>query len=247
MRCGGLYPGAPEKGTRTAGAEYRLCRDVCAGRLHPQVTDILVKLPGPAVWISQPRVSCGAEQLDAGLSVRRNRPLDETPYVFLGARDERVRAGGAWSIARWGWRSASRGPVIAACHEQLAEHGGAADLGDTALLDSALARPENSAAHGKPDVALLAAAHGFGLVRKHPKLDGNKRAALIATELLLALNGSDLVVDNAECVLVVVALAAGELAGGGIPCVASRPRRAAPAESLVSAFRRPSTPPPVGP
>jgi len=45
-------------------------------------------------------------------------------------------------------------------------------------------------------------------------LDRNKRAALIATELLLALNGSDLVVDDAECVFVVLALAAGELEGG---------------------------------
>jgi death-on-curing protein len=104
-----------------------------------------------------------------------------------------------------------RSVVIAAHHEQLAEHGGAAGIRDAGLLDSALARAENLAAYGDPDVASLAAAYGFGIVRNHPFVDGNKRAALIATELFLALNGFDLVVDDAECVLVVLALAAGEL------------------------------------
>ena len=104
-----------------------------------------------------------------------------------------------------------RSVVIAAHLEQLAEHGGAAGIRDAGLLDSALARPENLVAYGDPDVAALAAAYGFGIVRNHPFVDGNKRAALIATELFLALNGFDLIVDDAECVLVVLALAAGEL------------------------------------
>lgn len=38
--------------------------------------------------------SCAAKQLDAGLAVRRERPLDETPYVFLDVRYERVSEGG---------------------------------------------------------------------------------------------------------------------------------------------------------
>jgi len=42
--------------------------------------------------------------------------------------------------------------------ESLAEHGGAAGLRDEALLDSALARPLNLVAYGKPDAADLAAA-----------------------------------------------------------------------------------------
>ena len=112
-------------------------------------------------------------------------------------------------MSDWVW--VLRGVVIAAHHEQLAEHGGAAGIRDAGLLDSALARPENLAAYGDPDAASLAAAYGFGIVRNHPFVDGNKRAALIATELFLALNGFDLVVDDAECVLVVLSLAAGEL------------------------------------
>jgi len=112
-------------------------------------------------------------------------------------------------MSRWTW--IERSVVIAAHDEQLAEHGGAAGTRDSGLLESALARPENLAAYGDPDAAALAAAYGFGIVRNHPFVDGNKRAALIATELFLALNGFDLVVGDVECVVTILALAAGEL------------------------------------
>jgi len=86
MRRGGLYPGAPKKGTRTEQAlSIAFAEMYVQGASTRKVTDILVKLPGPEVSISRPRVSCGAEQLDAGLSVRRKPRLDETPHVFLGA------------------------------------------------------------------------------------------------------------------------------------------------------------------
>jgi len=49
---------------------------------------------GPEVAISSTQVSRAAEQLDAGLSAWRERPLDETPYLFLDARYERVRENG---------------------------------------------------------------------------------------------------------------------------------------------------------
>ncbi|MDD5176637.1 MAG: type II toxin-antitoxin system death-on-curing family toxin [Sterolibacterium sp.] len=112
-------------------------------------------------------------------------------------------------MSRWVW--IERSVVIAAHNVQLAEHGGAAGTRDQGLLASALARPENLAAYGDPDVAALAAAYGFGIVRNHPFVDGNKRAALIATELFLVLNGCELVVGDAECVVAILALAAGEL------------------------------------
>jgi death-on-curing protein len=121
--------------------------------------------------------------------------------------------------------------VIAAHNEQLAEHGGAAGIRDAGLLDSALARAENLAAYGDPDVAALAAAYGFGIVRNHPFIDGNKRAALITTELFLAMNGAELVVDDAECVLTVLALADGELEDAAFAAWLRRhvePRRPSP-------------------
>lgn len=110
-----------------------------------------------------------------------------------------------------GWIWIQRSVVLAAHGEQLAEHGGASRIRDMGLLESALARAPNLAAYGDPDAAALAAAYGFGIARNHPFVDGNKRAALIATELFLALNGFELTVDDAECVVTVLALAAGEL------------------------------------
>lgn len=112
-------------------------------------------------------------------------------------------------MSRWIW--IERSVVIAAHNEQLAEHGGAAGTRDEGLLESALARAENLAAYDDPDVAALAAAYGFGIIRNHPFVDGNKRAALVATELFLALNGFELVVGDVECVVTILALAAGDL------------------------------------
>ena len=95
--------------------------------------------------------------------------------------------------------------------EQLAEHGGGSGVRDAGLFESAMQRPLQLAEYGQPDVAALAAAYGFGLARNHPFVDGNKRVAFVAVELFLALNGWDLVADDAQCVITLVALAAGHL------------------------------------
>jgi death-on-curing protein len=94
-------------------------------------------------------------------------------------------------------------------------------------LESALARPQNQAAYGNPDAADLAAAYGVGLAKNHPFIDGNKRTAFVAVELFLALNGHDLVADDADCVLTMLAVAAGSLDEPGFAAwlrTHSRPR-----------------------
>lgn len=112
-------------------------------------------------------------------------------------------------MTNWVWLDRT---VIVATHaEQLAEHGGGTGTRDSGLLDSALARPENLAAYGKPDVADLAAAYGFGIARNHPFVDGNKRTAFVAVELFLLLNAHELIADDADCVLTTLAVAAGEI------------------------------------
>lgn len=114
---------------------------------------------------------------------------------------------------RWVWLAAS---VVRAIHdEQLGEHGGGGGLRDPGLLESALARPLQRVAYDTPDVAALAAAYGFGLARNRPFIDGNKRTAFVAVELFLALNGWSLVADDAECVMAMLRLAAGELDESG--------------------------------
>lgn len=102
--------------------------------------------------------------------------------------------------------------VACAIHlEQLREHGGGAGVRDLGLLQSALARPENLAAYGDPDVAALAASYGFGIARNHPFIDGNKRTAYVVCELFLALNGYVLTTSDADSTLTFLALAAGDL------------------------------------
>ena len=102
--------------------------------------------------------------------------------------------------------------VLYAVHEeQLAEHGGLAGLRDANALESAVARPEQLAHYGTPDWAELAAAYGYGLARNHPFADGNKRTAFVAVELFLALNGYELMANDADCILTMLSLAAGDM------------------------------------
>jgi death-on-curing protein len=112
-------------------------------------------------------------------------------------------------MSRWNW--IERSVVLAIHNEQLVEHGGAAGIRDVGLLASALARPLNLAAYETPDAADLAASYGFGIARNHPFIDGNKRSAFVVLELFLAINGYALKADDANCVLTMLALAAGEL------------------------------------
>jgi len=101
--------------------------------------------------------------------------------------------------------------VLALHEEQLAEHGGTVGLRDLSLLRSALTRPQHLAAYGEPDVAALAAAYGYGLVRNHPFIAGNKRVTFTVTELFLMLNGYELMADDLSCVVTMLRLAEGEL------------------------------------
>lgn len=112
-------------------------------------------------------------------------------------------------MAAWIWIETS---VVLAIHdEQLAEHGGAPGIRDGGLLESALGRPQNLTAYGEPDHADLAAVYAHGIARNHPFADGNKRTAFVAAELFLVLNGFELTAEDTDCVLTLLALAAGEL------------------------------------
>lgn len=102
--------------------------------------------------------------------------------------------------------------LIAVHHKVLAEHGGVDGVRDQNLLESALARPRQLLAHGKPDVFALAAAYAFGIARIRPFIDGNKRTAFMAAYIFLARNGFDPRMSEGETVIVMNQLAAGELA-----------------------------------
>ena len=110
-----------------------------------------------------------------------------------------------------GWRWFDKRALLLLHDMSLAEHGGASGVRDDGLLDSALARPLNLVAYGSPDVSDLAAAYAFGLVKNHPFVDGNKRAAFLAVGLFLGLNGHALNATQADALMAVMRLAAGEL------------------------------------
>jgi death on curing protein len=105
----------------------------------------------------------------------------------------------------------SRAAILAMHDEQIAEHGGAAGIRDESLLDSALGRPVNLFLYEQAALPRLAAAYGFGIIRNHPFIDGNKRASLLATEGFLLLNGFEIDADDAMIVRVWLDLAAGGL------------------------------------
>ena len=109
------------------------------------------------------------------------------------------------------WRWVDKQALLLLHDESLAEHGGASGLRDEGLLDSALARPLNLNAYGTPDFADLAASYAIGLAKNHGFVDGNKRAAFLATGLFLHLNGYRLSVSQVDATLTMLAVAAGEM------------------------------------
>ena len=102
--------------------------------------------------------------------------------------------------------------TVPTLHEQsLAEFGGSADIRDEGLLESALSKPENLLAYGKPTLFDLAASYAFGLVKDRPFIDGNKRAGFIVAVVFLELNGYRLEATEVDAALRTLALAAGEM------------------------------------
>jgi death on curing protein len=109
------------------------------------------------------------------------------------------------------WHWVDRDVLLILHDESLAEHGGGTGIRDEGLLDSALARPLNTAAYGNPDAAELAASYGYGLAKNHAFVDGNKRAAFLAVGLFLYMNGYRLTASQADATRAVLALAASDI------------------------------------
>ncbi len=107
-----------------------------------------------------------------------------------------------------------RDEVVLAIHQrQLAEHGGSGGVRDEGLLASALARPKNLLVDSEkiPDLATLAAAYAFGIVKNHPFMDGNKRTAFVVCRTFLILNQHDLDASQEDKYLTFAHLAEGRM------------------------------------
>ena len=94
----------------------------------------------------------------------------------------------------------------------IAHHGGVAGVRDDALLQSALARPQQHYAYADtPDIIDMAAVYTAGIVGNHPFLDGNKRTGFVVGILFLELNGDRFTATEEDAAQVVLELAAGKL------------------------------------
>ena len=113
------------------------------------------------------------------------------------------------------WRWITKSALMLLHGVSLATHGGGEGLRDEGLLDSALARPLNllayAAVDAPPDVAALAASYTVGLAKNHPFVDGNKRAAFLATGLFLYLNGYRLEASQSDATVTMLAVATGDI------------------------------------
>jgi death-on-curing protein len=95
-------------------------------------------------------------------------------------------------------------------------YGGSYGIRDEGLLKSAVSMPrqEFGGQFLHPTLAAMAAAYLFHLCQNHPFVDGNKRAALLAGEAFLRLNGKELGFTNQEAEEITLRVAAGELPKG---------------------------------
>lgn len=69
------------------------------------------------------------------------------------------------------------------------DFGGGHGLRDASLLESAVARPRWKALYEEADLAAQVGSLMFGLAKNHAFMDGDKRVALAAANLMLRANG----------------------------------------------------------
>jgi len=95
----------------------------------------------------------------------------------------------------------------------IAQSGGSTGLRDREALDSSIAQPHQTfdGVDLYPSLPVKAAALGFFLVRNHPFIDGNKRIGHAAMEVMLFVNGLELVAAVDEQERVILSLAAGAM------------------------------------
>jgi death-on-curing protein len=109
------------------------------------------------------------------------------------------------------------GMVKAFHQESIGRYGGEPGMLDENLLESALARRDNRAGYDRSATIFdPAAEYCAGIVRNHPFVDGNKRAGLLAAIVFLSFNGYRFGADEANIVVMIDALAAGNLDTGAL-------------------------------
>ena len=98
-------------------------------------------------------------------------------------------------------------------HDQLlSQSGGLQGVRDEGLLESALEAPFQAFGDtdAYPSLQQKAARLGYGLIKNHPFVDGNKRIGTHVMLVFLALNGVELSYSQKELSDIILAVAAGK-------------------------------------
>lgn len=83
--------------------------------------------------------------------------------------------------------------------ELILETGGLDGVLNRGALESTLAKPQNYHYYNdESDLFTLAALYGYGLIKNHCFIDGNKRIAFVVTYTFLLINGIHLRADQSE-------------------------------------------------
>lgn len=106
----------------------------------------------------------------------------------------------------------TRAQVLSMHRSLIEQTGGSLGIRDENLLDAALAAPfqEFEGTEFFPSIQSKAARLGYGLIRNHAMVDGNKRIGAHTMLVFLALNGVELAYTQEELYTIVLHVAAGE-------------------------------------
>lgn len=115
-------------------------------------------------------------------------------------------------------KTLSKNQVTALHSALIREFGGIDGIRDEGLLESALAAPFQTFGGEPVYPSLQAKAEqlGFGLIRNHPFVDGNKRIGAHTMLVFLAVNGIELRYEQQELIDIVLSVAAGQIDRQGL-------------------------------
>jgi len=108
-------------------------------------------------------------------------------------------------------QSIDKDALLVLHRECIAEHGGDPEKYHSGNLEAALAYPMERAILGDADIAALAAAYAFGVLKLRPFAEGNTRVAFLVLGLFLYLNGWRLAASQADAANVMLGVAAGDM------------------------------------
>ena len=115
-------------------------------------------------------------------------------------------------------KTLSKNQVTALHSALIREFGGIDGIRDEGLLESALAAPFQTFGGEPvyPSLQAKAAQLGFGLIRNHPFVDGNKRIGAHTMLVFLAVNGIELRYEQQDLIDIVLSVAAGPIDRQGL-------------------------------